>query len=1016
MPPTAPDPGKTPPGATGAALAGARDAAGRLPASRRGGGRRRQRWRHRARRRLRTTWPGQHRAAGAAALARRLRAAADVTGAAVLLAGLPWGLGRLAGPPLPRHWPGWQQVREFLASPLSDGTVITVLADAAWLLWAVFAVAVIAEVTAAACGRPVPRLPAIAPVQALAATLAGAVVITALHLPRTAARATHPPHAVLTATVTTAGPVLPGGGDLPDIAGRFPGNAGDRPRIFWLDAARAAGTSGRARPDDRVHTVVAGDNLWDLARTYLGTGERWHEIYDLNRGRPQPGGGTLIDPARIYPGWDLLIPAAGPHPPHGCGNPPGGGRPARRPRTPAPAAAGSPGPARSPHPARSTPATGRPGARPHVPPPGVRLPSGALIGLGTAVVISTAVALARIHRRRRYRPGTVLTSSLEPAMPPPPVISALDRAARTPATGTPPADGAGPDGTDLDLDLYEPYEQPFPGPRESGAAAAAPARLASPQPPGRQGAVPAPPGPVPIGIRGGQEITADPAALGGLGLTGPGAPAAARAILAGLLARPPRGPDGTPAQIIIPASDAARLLPGRAGQWAHPPIRGVVVPPALDAALDEAEAMIVRRARTADGEDGDDGPEPIAVVLAAAPGPAAAQRLAGITEVGRDLGVAVILLGGWPHGTTCYITADGLISGVMPPEADLAGTEAYHLQAADLAAIIAQLDEAREIPGHDGPAAPGPPETGQPHLLSATAAPEPGQQPPPAGAAGHGTGPGPAGTPVQISVLGPLQITAAGREIGTGLRKARELLAFLTIHPDGATGEAISEALWPGAPPGHGTRQRNIALRKARELLRTATGLTTPMWINLTAGRYRLDPALTGTDLWRFQAALETARTAGDDETRLAALRQAVACYRGPLADGAGYDWAEPYAETARRRALDAQSRIAEILQPSDPEQALSALEAALAHDPYNEYTYQQIMRLQAAAGRANAVRRTLALLEARLGELEVTPGASTRQLAAALLGTGEPPGSLPAQPRSTSSGPAGDSAHGRHP
>ena len=166
--------------------------------------------------------------------ARRLRAAADVTGAAVLLAGLPWGLGRLAGPPLPGHWPGWQQVREFLASPLSDGTAITVLAGAAWLLWAVFAVAVIAEVTAAACGRPVPRLPAIAPVQALAATLAGTVVITALHLPRTAARAAQPPHAALTATVTTAGPLVPGPaaaaaghrGRSPAAPGTGPGSPG----------------------------------------------------------------------------------------------------------------------------------------------------------------------------------------------------------------------------------------------------------------------------------------------------------------------------------------------------------------------------------------------------------------------------------------------------------------------------------------------------------------------------------------------------------------------------------------------------------------------------------------------------------------------------------------------------------------------------------------------------------------------------------------------------------------------
>ncbi len=75
-------------------------------------------------------------------------------------------------------------------------------------------------------------------------------------------------------------------------------------------------------------------------------------------------------------------------------------------------------------------------------------------------------------------------------------------------------------------------------------------------------------------------------------------------------------------------------------------------------------------------------------------------------------------------------------------------------------------------------------------------------------------------------------------------------------------------------------------------------------------------------------------------------------CTGAPLADGAGYDWAEPYAETARRRALDAWTTIAELLEPADPDQALAALETALGHDPFNEYLYQRIMRLQAAAGR----------------------------------------------------------------
>lgn len=241
-------------------------------------------------------------------------------------------------------------------------------------------------------------------------------------------------------------------------------------------------------------------------------------------------------------------------------------------------------------------------------------------------------------------------------------------------------------------------------------------------------------------------------------------------------------------------------------------------------------------------------------------------------------------------------------------------------------------------------------------------------------------------------MLGPLRITAAGQELGGGLRKARELMAFLAVHPDGASGEAISEALWPESGTSHATAQRNLALRKARDMLRAATGQAAPMWIIHASGRYRLDPSLISTDLWQFSEALNEARHAATDEARLAACRKAAGLYRGELAAGEGYDWAEPYAETARRRALDAWTTIAGILQPHDPGQALAALESALGHDPYNEFLYQRIMRLQATAGRPEAVRRTLSLLEARLTDLGITPGAQTRQVAASLLGTSPAP------------------------
>ena len=365
-----------------------------------------------------------------------------------------------------------------------------------------------------------------------------------------------------------------------------------------------------------MHTVVAGDNLWDLARAYLGSGDRWHQIYALNRGRPQPGGGTLTDPARIYPGWELLIPAAGPHPRHGGGNP-HGGRPC-----PAPPRAGTrrdrltrPGP--DPAPAARHPRSRPAGRTAACPPGGVRLPSGALIGLGTAVVVSAAVAVARLRRRRRYRPGPVLTSSLEPAAPPPPVISALDRAARGPGAGTALPDGTSPDDAGPDLDLYEPCEQPFPSSREAGRAAPPAARLISRQPPGRQAT--APPGPVPIGIRDGQEITADPAALGGLGLTGPGAPAAARAILAGLLARPPRGPDGTPARDHHPRR-RRRPAPPRPRRAAGPPAHPRR-PGAACAGRGARRGRSHDRPARPDRTTATTARRPAAVVLAAAPAP-----------------------------------------------------------------------------------------------------------------------------------------------------------------------------------------------------------------------------------------------------------------------------------------------------------------------------------------------------------------------------------------------------------
>ena len=63
---------------------------------------------------------------------------------------------------------------------------------------------------------------------------------------------------------------------------------------------------------DRYHVVQVGDTLWGIATQYLGDPERWPAIFDLNVGRPQPDGRTLVDPDLIYPGWRLELPGSQP--------------------------------------------------------------------------------------------------------------------------------------------------------------------------------------------------------------------------------------------------------------------------------------------------------------------------------------------------------------------------------------------------------------------------------------------------------------------------------------------------------------------------------------------------------------------------------------------------------------------------------------------------------------------------------------------------------------------------------
>ena len=53
--------------------------------------------------------------------------------------------------------------------------------------------------------------------------------------------------------------------------------------------------------EEKTHTVVRGDCLWNIAKKYLGKGSRWNEIYQLNRD-------IIKNPDLIYAGQIIKLP------------------------------------------------------------------------------------------------------------------------------------------------------------------------------------------------------------------------------------------------------------------------------------------------------------------------------------------------------------------------------------------------------------------------------------------------------------------------------------------------------------------------------------------------------------------------------------------------------------------------------------------------------------------------------------------------------------------------------------
>jgi DNA-binding SARP family transcriptional activator len=893
----------------------------------------------------------------------RLARIAKGLGALVLLVALvgaiPWALWHFVGWPLPHHVPSASQIgRALNRQGIPAQALVDALAVIVWITWAILVVSLAIEVPAALSGRHAPHLPVAGVFQPLTGRLVAAVIVACLTL------APRPGH------------TAPGGaGSGGSLVGRRPvatlvvTDATLTAHISPVTAIVATTATTQpptptapqpvATPD--TYVIQRGDTLWGIAQRELGDPLRWSEIYQLNEGRPQPGGVMLTDPHWIDPGWTLLLPAnAAPlaptpsataltQPPERTApDPTTASPPAARPTTPTTTV-----PAAPTHPA-STYHTTAPLSE-HAAEP-VRLPSGSVVAGSFAAGVVATVAIGRLRRRHAYRyrpprPGRDLT--------PPPVRPTLDRLTHASQDGT-----IEPEATSADDAPSFPFNDDE-------------RRLQ--------------PGRLEIGILDGQAVMVEVTDLSGMALIGPTTDAVARALLAAVLVR--AGPRA--AEVVLTVDLASRLLPGLASDG---DIRMVA---SSDDAVRIVEAERIARARrlaAVEASDADqfreenpENPLPALLVLLDDLFDESLGRWSALLAEAPRLGIAVLFLSDSPAATGhLVVDAERTVTSAQPAALAerLSGVELFGLDADETVELLGSVNEANHEEDNDDllevPVAP----IATLHPADRTGSAEqatPDEEPWPETAAPDAPPPegrGRSERPLVVEMLGPMRINAFGQPVSTGLRaRAQTLLAWALLRPEGATIDEIVDALWPDTPPDRVLKQFWHPLGDLRTYFRGPNKEALEV-LEKVGEHYRPSPTEIACDLWDFQSALGDAARAGTDQQTSAALRQAIDAYQGDLLAGSAERWVEPVRQDLHRRAVDAHLRLAELEDHAGhPDGAFAVLERIIDMDRYAEEPYRRLMALHAAHGRHDAVTATWQLLQSRLADLDVDVDEVTARL-----------------------------------
>jgi WD40 repeat protein/DNA-binding SARP family transcriptional activator/energy-coupling factor transporter ATP-binding protein EcfA2 len=240
--------------------------------------------------------------------------------------------------------------------------------------------------------------------------------------------------------------------------------------------------------------------------------------------------------------------------------------------------------------------------------------------------------------------------------------------------------------------------------------------------------------------------------------------------------------------------------------------------------------------------------------------------------------------------------------------------------------------------------------------------------------------------PMQIRVLGHLEVNAGDRPVALGGPKQRAVLAMLGLEANRTvTADRLAAGLWGEEPPASAAKVVQTYVWRLRQALADDGGATI-----LTHGRgyeLRVDPEVVDVHrLERLVTEAARASTAGEPGH---AAREALALFRGePLADLADVPFAtaeiprlEGLRETAAGLAIEAD------LAAGRHQEVLGEIDALLARNPLRERLHAQRMLALYRCGRqAEALESYRHARRTLVDEIGVEPGPELKRLHEAIL------------------------------